>query len=107
MVNLYDCLYHNIIEDEIEEQVKSLMGGDCFKVMTVVPVQQQNSGSDCGVFAAAFATCLVNYVPPETVQFDFPKMRQHSIVYRMVLLSSSQQYDRKPHLKFGQYFHHY
>ena len=77
VVNLYDSLYHNIIEDEIEEQVKSLMGGDCFKDMTVVPVQQQNNESDCGVFAAAFATCLVNYVPPETVQFDFPKMRQH------------------------------
>ena len=72
VVNLYDSLYHNIIEDEIEEQVKSLMGGDCFKDMTVVPVQQQNNGSDCSVFAAAFATCLVNYVPP-----DFPKMRQH------------------------------
>ena len=77
MVNLYDSLFHNIIEDEVEQQVKSLMGEDLFKDMTIVPVQQQNNGSDCGVFAAAFATCLVNYIPPETVQFDFPKMRQH------------------------------
>ena len=76
-VNLYDSLFHNIIEDEVEQQVKSLMGEDLFKDTTIVPVQQQNNGSDCGVLAAAFATCLVNYIPPETVQFDFPKMRQH------------------------------
>ena len=77
MVNLYDSLFHNIIEDEVEQQVKSLMGEDLFKDMTIVPVQQQNNGNDCDVFASAFATCLVNYVPPETVQSDFPKMRQH------------------------------
>ena len=73
MVNLYDCLYHNIIEDEIEEQVKSLMGGDCFKVMTVVPVQQQNSGSDCGVFAAAFAQASSTMSPLKQCNLTFPR----------------------------------
>ena len=41
MVNLYDSLFHNIIEDEVEQQVKSLMGEDLFNDMTIVPVQQQ------------------------------------------------------------------
>lgn len=43
----------------------------------VVPVQQQTNSSDCGVFAATFATCLAYGIHPETMQFDVPKMRNH------------------------------
>ena len=76
MVNLYDSLFHDIIETEVEEQVKSMMAG-AYKGLQNVPVQQQNNGSDCGVFAIAFATCLVYGIKPEDVDFDIRKMRPH------------------------------
>ena len=76
-VNLYDSLYHNIILNEVQEQVLNLVGRSKFTGIQVVPVQQQPNGSDCGVFAAAFATCLAYGIHPETVQFVVPKMRSH------------------------------
>ena len=52
-MKLYDSLYHDIIEEEVTEQVKSLMS-DSYIGLVNVPVQQQLNGSDCGVFAVAF-----------------------------------------------------
>ena len=77
-VNLYDSLYHNIIYSEVEDQVINLVGQENWKTgIQVGPVQQQKNGSDCGVFAAAFATCLAHGTLPQTVQFDVCKMRSH------------------------------
>ena len=76
-VNLSDSLYHNIILNEVQEHVLNLIGYSNFTSIQVVPVQQQTHGSDCGVFAAAFATCPAYGIRPETVQFDVPKMRNH------------------------------
>ena len=75
-VNLYDSLYHDIISDEVTEQTKSLLGEE-FEKLIVVPVQQQQNEYDCGVFAIAYATCLVFMKDPATVAFDIPKMRPH------------------------------
>ena len=63
IVNLYDSLYHNVISKEVEEQAINLVGADSFSSLNVVPIQQQRNGSDCGFFAAAFATALVHGVP--------------------------------------------
>ena len=41
----------------------------------IAPVQQQGNGSNCVVFAIAFATCLFNFIDPITVDFDISKMR--------------------------------
>ena len=75
-VNLYDSLFHNIIEDEVKEQVYDLTAENDI-TLVVVPVQQQQNGSDCGVFSIAFATCLIFGMLPETVQFNVPAMRPH------------------------------
>ena len=77
IVNFYDSLHHNVIEEEVEIQVVDLVGEEHLKGIAVVPVQQQPNGSDCDVFASAFATCLVHYQTPETLQFDRSIMRQH------------------------------
>ena len=77
MVNLYDSLFHDIIELEVEEQIHNLMGASFIGINTL-PVQQQN-GSDCGVFAIAFATCIIYGIKPEEVSFDIPKMRPHLV----------------------------
>ena len=76
-VNLYDSLYHNVIDEEVKSQVSNLVGPTNFTGLNVIPVQQQRNGSDCGIFAAAFATCLVFGVSPDRVQFDVSKMRSH------------------------------
>ena len=79
LVDLYDSLFHNIIQNEVEEQVKCLIGEANYMGLRVVAVQQQGNGSDCGVFAIAFATCLVNGILPQTVQFVPNEMRGHLI----------------------------
>ena len=77
MVSLYDSLCNHVVSDEVEEQIKNLIGADIYKGINVVSVQQQENGYDCGVFATAFATCLVSYVPPGTVEFDVAQLRKH------------------------------
>ena len=75
-VNLYDSLFHEMVKDEVEEQVISLLADDFVK-LNVVPVHQRQNGSDCGVFTSAYATCLVYMSDPAAVQFVIPKMRPH------------------------------
>ena len=90
MVNLYDSLYHNVIDSEIEDQVINLVGQDNFNGIIVVPVQQQLNGSDCGVFSAAFAICLAYGISPEMMQFDVSKMRTH--LYRSLKLGTLEMF---------------
>lgn len=75
-VHLYDSLYHDVISQEVEEQTNDLLGGSLIS-LDFVPVQQQNNGSDCGVFSIAFATCLAFATNPSHFTFDFPRMRSH------------------------------
>ncbi|CAB3994409.1 Chromatin modification-related YNG2, partial [Paramuricea clavata] len=50
-------LFYDVILDDLQQQVENLVGED-FREINVVPIQQQSNGSDCGVFAIAFATNL-------------------------------------------------
>ena len=76
-VNLFDSLYHDsVIIQEVEEQTNDLLGGRLIG-LDPKPVQQQTNGSDCGVFAVAFATCLVFGVDPTYIDFDVQGMRPH------------------------------
>ncbi|PFX12745.1 hypothetical protein AWC38_SpisGene23247 [Stylophora pistillata] len=69
-VNLFDSLYHDsVIIQEVEEQTNDLLGGRLI-ALDPKPVQQQTNGSDCGVFAVAFATSLVFGVDPTFIYFD-------------------------------------
>jgi len=63
---------------EVEEQVENLMA-DSFIGLTNIPVQQQENGSDCGVFAIAFDTCLVYGCDPKEYTFNISRMRPHLI----------------------------
>ena len=75
-VNIYDSLYNSVVENEIKEQISSMLG-DVFKDIEVVPVQHQPNGCDCGIFATTFATCLVIQIKPESVQLINAPMRPH------------------------------
>ena len=76
VVHLFDSFYNDVILTEIEEQTQDLLGGKQVHLV-YVPVRQQTNGSDCGVFAIAFATCLAFGENPAHVTFDVPKMRPH------------------------------
>ena len=75
-VHLYDSLFHDIINQEIEEQTNDLLGGKLVQLQ-FVPVQQQTNNSDCGVFAIAFAVSLALGTNPKHVTFDTSRMRSH------------------------------
>ena len=75
-VNLYGSLYQDVICQEVADQTKDLLGGR-LNSLIYVPVQQQNNGNDCGIFAIAFACYLVNGKDPRQVTFDPSRMRSH------------------------------
>ena len=75
-VNLMDSLTKPVISKELQELVRALLVPN-FQGIFNIPVQQQMNASDCGVFAIAYATCLVYGQNPCTVIFDIPRMRQH------------------------------
>ena len=77
-VNLYDSLFHDAISQEIEDQANDLLGGRLLK-LDFVPCQQQTNGSDCGVFAIAFAVALAIATDPTHVTFDISRMRPHLV----------------------------
>ena len=49
-VNVNGSLFNSVISKDIEEQCNNLLGDD-FKKLSIVPVQQQNNGSDCGLWS--------------------------------------------------------
>ena len=75
-VNLYDSLYQDVICQEVADQTNDLLGGR-LNSLNYAPVQQQNNGNDCGIFAIAFACYLVNGRDPRQVTFDPSRMRSH------------------------------
>ena len=75
-VNLMDSLANPVISQEITDLVKDLLGPR-YAGIHQLTVQQQRNDSDCGVFAIAFATCIVYQQDPSEVYFDIPRMRPH------------------------------
>ena len=78
-VRLFDSLYHDIISQEVEDQVKDLVLAESFQKLEYAPCQQQRNGSDYGVFAIAFATSLVFGSNPQNLNFDITKMCPHLV----------------------------
>ena len=46
-------------------------------VINIKPVQQQSNGVDCGLFAIAFVTSLLNGEDPAKVTYDTDDLRPH------------------------------
>ena len=69
---MYNIFFHDVVCDDIEEQARSLLDQEFRGI--VLSVQQQLNGSDCGVFAIAFATSVVFMQDPKGIQFDIPKI---------------------------------
>ena len=72
-VNLYDSLY-NGVSQTTKELIGNYMNKDKVKI-NVINVQQKENGSDCGVFAIAYAQCLLEGKNP--AEYDFIDPRKH------------------------------
>ena len=48
-------------------------------MVSIVTVQKQNGGYNCGLFAIAFADVILDGRSPEDAYFDVSKMRHHMI----------------------------
>ena len=63
---------------DIQQQISEYCGLSTVSI-DICQVQQQSNGTDCGVFAIAFATHIANGINPVNVKFDEMKMRQHLV----------------------------
>ena len=71
-----DSLYGDANSQEIEQQTNDLLGGRLLSLVSA-SVQQQSNSSNCGIFAIAFAVCLVFGIDPSHVNFDILTIRTH------------------------------
>ena len=76
-VSLYDSLYCGVSQTT-KELIANYMNKDRVKI-NVVNVQQQDNNSDCGVFAIAYAQCLLEGNNP--AEYDFIHPRKHLANY--------------------------
>ena len=76
-INVFDSAF-NDIDKESKSQIASILkfDGKCLKLQKV-PVQHQAGGSDCGLFAIAFAVALCFGLNPSKLIFEQSKMRDH------------------------------
>lgn len=75
---LYDRLFSGM-SLFTKEQIAALLfveDKDDIEV-TIPPVQQQSNGTDCGVFAIAFATALCYQLNPASLKFNRQVIRAH------------------------------
>ena len=74
----YDSMFKGKLTESEKNQICCItrFKGKNIKI-DVVPVQQQQNGFDCGVYAIAFVVSLVNKKDLTSVSFDEKKLRDH------------------------------
>ena len=78
-VNVFDSMYTDLEQDS-KSQILSVLKHDGKHVkFHVIPVQHQVGGTDCGLFAIAFAVALSFGLNPAKLIFEQHKMRAHLI----------------------------
>ena len=76
-VHVYDSLYKPISKETVR-QIASLVNSPSSELrVTMMDVEKQSNGSDCGVLAIAYAFDLCSGLNPCTVRFDHSKIRSH------------------------------
>ena len=78
-VYLLDSMFNGRIAQHTQRQICAILHCSFDKInVTVLPVQQQTNGIDCGVYAIAFAHYIVeNKDYPAVVAFDQVRLRNH------------------------------
>jgi len=73
-VDIYDSLSHGTISPEVRRRCQELFSD---KSLQLVPCQQQEGSSDCGLFALAFLERLLQSDNPSQLRFAQNRMRLH------------------------------
>ena len=78
-VFLYDSMYQDYVNTNVNIQLASLYRREFSEDLsiTVELIQQQNGGSDCGLFAAAVCVALALGTNPTTLRWRQDRMREH------------------------------
>ena len=76
-VKVYDSMHLKLSPRTKKLVADLMMTRDKAIVVTYSNVQWQSGGSDCGLFALAFATSLCEGHDPATILYDQPRMRDH------------------------------
>ena len=77
VVHVYDSLYRTLSKETVR-LIASLVYSPCSELrVTMMDVEKQSNGSDCGVLAIAYAVDLCSGLNPCTVRFDHSKIRSH------------------------------
>ena len=77
-VEIFDSLMQTEVSTTVRRQLATVLHTLRPRMtMTKVRVQEQIGGSDCGLFAIAFAVALVNGQDPAALTFDQGAMRKH------------------------------
>ena len=80
VVNLYDSLNNRgTVNTHVRDQIADILYVPSAPEIHVdiQPVQQQTNGTNCGVFAIAYAVDLANDQDPTKIRYDEGKMREH------------------------------
>lgn len=97
-VYVYDSL-HGKLDAHTKKVVADLMQSKADQIeIRYADVQRQSGGSDCGLFALAFATTLCFGENPETISYTQSAMREHllSCIEKGQLLKFPQRARRRP-----------
>ena len=77
-VNIFDSLSHGTVNSNTMKQVASILHEEGPNiVLNIKSVQQQQNGTDCGVFSIAFLTSLLNGEDPSTTAYHNDQLRTH------------------------------
>ena len=79
-VDVYDSM-HLSLSMRLKKLVADLLQAPSKEItIRYRDVQWQSGGSDCGIFAVAFATSICNGIDPVTVTFTQSRMRSHLVL---------------------------
>ena len=74
---VYDSMYQSV-GSFAKKQIAAMLASEQARIdVKMMNVQRQEGGSDCGLFAIAFATALVNGIQPAQLNFHQDAMRRH------------------------------
>ena len=79
-IDIYDPLYTGFTTPTLLNEIARMLHTDCPQMTMCWQVcSKQSGGSDCGLFAVAFATAICYSINPSTLVFSQSGMRNHFI----------------------------
>ncbi|XP_031553855.1 uncharacterized protein LOC116290875 [Actinia tenebrosa] len=77
-INIYDSSNHGNVSSYVKKQVAAILHEEGPEItINIKSVQQQQNGTDCGVFSIAFLTSLLHGGDPATRTYRNNKLREH------------------------------